>query len=96
MAETVATRANPLAPLTDAEIRALPQPDAGRLVLRDPACRGLELRLAAPSSRNPAGTRTWPDAQKGPRPQTRPFKVEAAGRPVRIRWVGPGEERPHR
>jgi hypothetical protein len=53
MAETVARRANPLAPLTDAEIRALPQPVAGRLVLRDPACRGLELRLAGPSSRNP-------------------------------------------
>lgn len=59
MAETVAKRANPLAPLTDPEIRALAPPAEGRLALRDPACRGLELRRAAPSSRNPAGTRTW-------------------------------------
>src|SRR5689334_15739003 len=45
VAETVAKRANPLAPLTDAEIRALVAPADGRLVVRDPACRGLELRL---------------------------------------------------
>jgi integrase len=29
------------------------------LAVRDPACRGLELRITAPSSRNPAGGRTW-------------------------------------
>jgi integrase len=59
MAEVVARRSNPLAPLTDAEIRAVTLPAEGRLVLRDPAFRGLELRLTAPSARNPDGTRTW-------------------------------------
>src|SRR3954447_25381594 len=59
MAEVVAKRSNLSAALTDTEIRALAAPAEGRLVLRDPACRGLELRIAAPSSRNPAGARTW-------------------------------------
>jgi integrase len=59
MAETVAQRANPQAPLTDAEIRKLAAPTSGRLVVRDPAIRGLELRLTAPSTRNPEGSRTW-------------------------------------
>jgi integrase len=59
MAEVVARRSNPLAPLTDAEIRGLTLPGEGRLVLRDPAFRGLELRLTPPSARNPHGTRTW-------------------------------------
>ena len=86
MAETVAKRVNPLAPLTDAEIRGLPAPAEGRLVVRDPACRGLELRLTAPSSRNPAGTRTWS------------LEVKAAGRQRRFtigRYpeVGLGEAR---
>ena len=59
MAETVAKRSNPQAPLADSEIRSLAAPAEGRLVVRDPACRGLELRVAAPSSRSPAGARTW-------------------------------------
>src|SRR3954454_433330 len=76
VAETVAKRSNPLAPLTDAEIRTLAPPAEGRLVVRDPACRGLELRLTAPSSRNPAGTRTWS------------LEVKVAGRQRRF-TIGP-------
>src|SRR3954454_2340030 len=76
VAETVAKRSNPLAPLTDAEIRTLAPPAEGRLVVRDPACRGLELRLTAPSSRNPAGARTWS------------LEVKVAGRQRRF-TIGP-------
>src|SRR3954454_14254719 len=76
MAETVAKRANPLAPLADAEIRGLAPPAEGRLVVRDPACRGLELRLTAPSSRNLGGTRTWS------------LEVKVAGRQRRF-TIGP-------
>lgn len=59
MAEVLAKRTNPHAALTDAEIRGLALPAERRLVLRDPACRGLELRVAAASARNPGGARTW-------------------------------------
>src|SRR5436309_2772058 len=59
MAEVLAKRSKPHAALTDTELRALAPPTEGRLVVRDPACRGLELRVAAASTRNPAGARTW-------------------------------------
>src|SRR5690348_9248521 len=59
MPEMVAKRSNPLAPLTEAEIRTTRAPAEGRLVLRDPVCRGLELRISAPSARYPDGTRSW-------------------------------------
>src|SRR4051794_33039914 len=65
MAEVLAKRTNPHAALTDAEIRGLALPAERRLVLRDPACRGLELRVAAASARNPGGARTWSLEVKG-------------------------------
>lgn len=52
-------RRNPLTPLTDTELRAIKAPVTGRLVVRDPACRGLALRISAPSQRHPSGGRSW-------------------------------------
>jgi hypothetical protein len=47
------TRTNPAAPLTVAEVNAIKPPTGGRLVVRDPGCRGLTLRVTA------RGVRTW-------------------------------------
>ena len=46
-------RGNPSAPLTVAEVNALKPPPSGRVVVRDPACRGLTLRVSA------HGRKTW-------------------------------------
>ncbi len=53
MADRTIARTNPKAPLTAAEVAAIKSPTEGRLVVRDPGCRGLTLRITA------GGIRTW-------------------------------------
>lgn len=53
MPDVTVTRSNPKAPLTAAEVGAIKPPTEGRLVLRDPSCRGLTFRITS------SGARTW-------------------------------------
>jgi integrase len=46
-------RSKPKEPLTAAEVKAIKTPTEGRLVVRDPGCTGLALRVTS------AGVRTW-------------------------------------
>ena len=53
MADITIRRSNSRAPLTHAEVMAIKPPAEGRLVVRDPSCRGLTLRVTS------TDVRTW-------------------------------------
>lgn len=53
MPDLIVQRSNPRTPLTAAEVAAIRPPAEGRMVVRDPGCRGLALRVTA------RDVRTW-------------------------------------
>ena len=59
MADVTLNRFNSRAALVDSELRAIKAPVGGRIVVRDPACQGLTLRVTGPSNRRPFGAKTW-------------------------------------
>lgn len=65
MADILLSRRDPKAPLTAAEVAAIKPPAEGRIVVRDPGCRGLTLRVSA------SGARSWSVEVKNGKTQKR-------------------------